>query len=550
MPLSNLEKDIDIDCQAVSITILSQPLVIWKSSSSPSKYSVFADICPHRRAPLSSGKIIHRQNKSSDDKMINTTSTLACRYHGWEFDSNGSCTAIPMMTTKITGKSKSDTPITKSSGVSKAFCALSYPTKQHDGLLWVYMDPTDSDPPPLPAAFQSEGVGNCDDSSNRSGDPATTPSTTTTTWSVNVFPVSFMSMIENSFDPSHAPFTHETIHPVANNKKKNAMMFGAFSSSSAIPMEKYEVIKNLNDNGDNDAKAEDDGISRDGFVVKHTPYQQQPGQSSSSPTIEQSLTERKFVAPYTNIAQLPFGKTTLHFVPSTDGMTLVYGGGRMFAGPTNKKKSLVSKIVPSKIQSIAKDFMHFYFTNLAEGSYRFYNQDVQIMQGQDRRKMMYQGSSNNDFWDDMYPTPSDIGVKTFQTWMRRFGGRPSFVMPSKSSLDSSSSLSSPLTLLSAWDRHAKYCPHCKNTIRRLSKMSRVSNAVSSWTLRGSVLSSMLSLLLPRNNTKIIALTTAVGFLSFFATSHYIQKLVSDILGRVFATPATVPEYQLMQIYSK
>mmetsp|Transcript_58499 Transcript_58499/g.143096 ORF Transcript_58499/g.143096 Transcript_58499/m.143096 type:complete len:682 (+) Transcript_58499:117-2162(+) len=570
MPLANLDEydeNNDIDSQGpVPITILDQPLVIWKSSSSSSSssYSVFADICPHRRAPLSSGKLINHQNENSSTD--NDSKTLACRYHGWEFDSKGSCTNIPMMKqASSNSKSKNQSQSKRRLSLSKAFCATSYPTKEHDGLLWVYMNPTESNPPPLGAElFQ-----------NNSGDESST-STTTTSWSLNVAPVSFMSMIENSFDPSHAPFAHETVDL---RKRKNKTVF-TFSSKNAIPIDKYEVVVNnsneLNSSDDHPRKdptqtRKNDGPSRDGFVVRHTPYQRQAGPSRDPSASSQTSTwtERTFVAPYTTIAKLPFGTTTLHFVPSTAGSTLIYVGGRVFDGPSNKKKSIISKLIPSKIQSIAKDFRHFWSTSMSIGSYRFYNQDIQLMQGQDYRKMItrskmatHKNNGENHFWDDMFPTTSDVGVKTFQKWMKRYGGYPTFVMPSSSS--SSLSLLPP-TFLSAWDRHAKYCPQCKNTIRRLSKVSMLSRRVSRWSLRGSVVGSALLLLSSLCGTvtkcngskavimlmmRNIAIPSSIVFLSIFATSQYIHQLCSDILEKVFATPTTVPEYQLMQIYSK
>lgn len=42
---------------------------------------VARDVCPHRRAPLSSGDVIDGQ--------------LRCAYHGWTFDGAGRCTSIP-----------------------------------------------------------------------------------------------------------------------------------------------------------------------------------------------------------------------------------------------------------------------------------------------------------------------------------------------------------------------------------------------------------------------------------------------------------------------
>ena len=44
---------------------------------------VFVDVCPHRFARLSDGAIV-------DD-------CLRCPYHGWQFDSEGSCAHVPAL---------------------------------------------------------------------------------------------------------------------------------------------------------------------------------------------------------------------------------------------------------------------------------------------------------------------------------------------------------------------------------------------------------------------------------------------------------------------
>lgn len=56
-----------------AITLLGQHFVIWQPKHSD-QYLVFQDLCPHRLAPLSEGRI--------DEQ----TGQLMCSYHGWQFD--------------------------------------------------------------------------------------------------------------------------------------------------------------------------------------------------------------------------------------------------------------------------------------------------------------------------------------------------------------------------------------------------------------------------------------------------------------------------------
>lgn len=488
MPMNYLDDDDDMETEAVPITILDVPLAIWRSKSSSGndrhEYSVVADVCPHRRAPLSSGKILPQKN--SEDKNDSITKTLACRYHGWQFNNEGSCIKIPMM----------DSPT-----LSKAFCAKAYPTQQRDGLLWVYMDPTDTSPPALPAPVMAD-----DDNAIQQY-----------SYSLNVFPVSYQSMIENSFDPSHAPFTHEALDPT----KKS---FFSYLSSNAIPMEKYDLAKDTEGN---------EIFSKGGFTVEHTPYM------ASDKKQQAQITTRKFIAPCTNVAQLPFFNTTLHFVPSKAGETLVYGGGITAGSPKMlQDHKILSKILPKKIIIVLEEFMHFYFTNLADFAYRFYNQDVQIMQGQDSRKMR-----SGQRWSDMYPSNSDKGVQFFQRWMTRFGGRPSFTMPA--ALANYDSMSSSVRIPSAWDRHAKYCPQCKRTIRRLTKVAQVSTKVSSGGMVAALASLCLSCLV---KTRI--LSVSICFLALSLAAKSLAAKARGFQEKVFASPSQVPELQLMEIYSR
>ena len=70
------------------------------------------DNCPHRGVPLSCGLF--------DGERIQ------CCYHGWEFDTKGVCKKIPALT--------ADSPIQ----VNK-IKAPSYPCKEVNGIIWVYM---------------------------------------------------------------------------------------------------------------------------------------------------------------------------------------------------------------------------------------------------------------------------------------------------------------------------------------------------------------------------------------------------------------------------
>lgn len=66
--------------EPMRVELLGEALVVVRLNG---ELRVFRDVCPHRFARLSDGRVI-------DD-------TIQCPYHGWQFDSNGHCVAIPAL---------------------------------------------------------------------------------------------------------------------------------------------------------------------------------------------------------------------------------------------------------------------------------------------------------------------------------------------------------------------------------------------------------------------------------------------------------------------
>ena len=72
----------DVAAAPVPITLLGRRHVLWRRADG--RIVASADRCPHREAPLSAGHL--------DDGC------LVCPYHGWTFDGDGICIAIPSAT--------------------------------------------------------------------------------------------------------------------------------------------------------------------------------------------------------------------------------------------------------------------------------------------------------------------------------------------------------------------------------------------------------------------------------------------------------------------
>ena len=453
LPMSFIN-DLKLDEKPFAITLLNQDLVIWKTAAG--EFSILQDTCPHRRAQLSTGKIYN--------------DTLACRYHGWEFDKQGACAKIPMMPQQQQ-QDQEDNKL-----LSKAFCVNGYTTQIGAGMLWIYMDPSQENPAPL-----SPEILNQEDSDN-------------VMFSLGANPISWQSLIENSFDPSHAPFTHE------------GPGFGMdYSPDTAIPITEYEFTQK---------------ISKSGFALRHTPYQLMEG---APPGADKAQTTREFISPITSITKSPMFNSTIYFVPIRPGETLTIGS---FASASGGKAA-------PKMPKFVQDAVHFFLFTLGDGMIRFLSQDRVIMQAQDRRKMM----TDNMKWEDMYPTQSDRGVKAMQTWARKFG-RPFFTMPKEGVEEGRQ--------MSVWDRHAKYCPECHRSIARVAAVKQKGMAMSNITFLSSLVGVLVSAVWKKASSSL--LKSALVLLILSVGMRYLSNACSTVLERVFVNPSHLPKYQMMNIY--
>ena len=122
------------------------------------------DICPHRGVPLSAGKILPEN-------------TVECPYHGWRFRRDGVCSAIPSL---VDGQEMDPEKIR----------VRSYPVREQDGLIWVYVaakpgTPPKTEPPRVPV-----------EKPNRAGRRR------------RVFPCDIDHAVIGLMDPAHGPYVH------------------------------------------------------------------------------------------------------------------------------------------------------------------------------------------------------------------------------------------------------------------------------------------------------------------------------------------------------
>ncbi len=93
------------------VMLLGEPVLIGRMKNGEA--FALRDICPHRGVPLSAGKVM-------------AENTVECPYHGWRFRADGVCALIPSI---VSGQDLE----------AERIKVRSYPLREQDGLIWVYM---------------------------------------------------------------------------------------------------------------------------------------------------------------------------------------------------------------------------------------------------------------------------------------------------------------------------------------------------------------------------------------------------------------------------
>ncbi len=113
--------------------ILGEPVLLGRGRKGEA-YAI-RDICPHRAAPLSAGKL----TAEADGRE-----SVECPYHGWRFGTDGACTAIPSLVAD------------QAMDVSK-IRVRRFPVRESQGLVFIWMasdargaGEPDYDPPVFP----------------------------------------------------------------------------------------------------------------------------------------------------------------------------------------------------------------------------------------------------------------------------------------------------------------------------------------------------------------------------------------------------------------
>ncbi len=146
------------------VMLLGEPVLIGRMKDGEA--FALRDICPHRGVPLSAGKVMPE-------------GAVECPYHGWRFKADGQCSLIPSLVGGEAIKAES-------------IRVRSYPVREQDGLLWVYM--------------AAEGHENA---APRGEPPKVGVPNATPRWSISqTFRCAIDHAVIGLMDPAHAPYVH------------------------------------------------------------------------------------------------------------------------------------------------------------------------------------------------------------------------------------------------------------------------------------------------------------------------------------------------------
>lgn len=160
-----------------AIQLLGKELVLWQAGSD--QWHCFEDSCPHRLAPLSEGR-------------VESDGTLLCAYHAWRFDSQGNCVSIPQSKDKETEAKNCS---------NKKACAVSYPTQERQGLLWVW--PESGQEAQVESQLKTPRIiPELEEGSDR---------VVQLFWNIRDLPYGWDFFMENVADPAHVPVSHHGI---------------------------------------------------------------------------------------------------------------------------------------------------------------------------------------------------------------------------------------------------------------------------------------------------------------------------------------------------
>jgi phthalate 4,5-dioxygenase len=172
------------DSDPIRVKLLGEELVAFRDTNG--SVGLLAQNCPHRGASLFFGR--------------NEEAGLRCVYHGWKFDTDGTCVDMPNEPAESDFKHKVK--------------ATAYPTEERGGLIWAYMGP-DPHRAPAPPALEFTHVPESHRYPTK-----------------RIQFCSYLQNVEGEVDSSHVSFLHSKPNSAADSA-------GITADASLTPLPNY-----------------------------------------------------------------------------------------------------------------------------------------------------------------------------------------------------------------------------------------------------------------------------------------------------------------------
>jgi pheophorbide a oxygenase len=386
-PVSLIE---DLDASVPTpFQLLGRELVVWKDSQG--EWRVFLDKCPHRLAPLSEGR-------------LDESGMLQCSYHGWSFQGDGSCGAIP--------QAAKEGPEAKARFSPRA-CAVSYPTRVSQGLLFVWPDEkgwetaAKATPPMLPAEFDD-------------------PRYSTVTIQRDLF-YGYDTLMENVSDPSHIDFAHHKV--TGRRDRAKPLPFKVFKSGSW------------------------------GFT----------GANNDTPTISSGFYPPCY---FENKIELPvklpiLGDQKWEILICSFNIPMAPGKTRSIV--CSARNFFQFSMPGNKWWQLTPRWYEHWTSNLV------YDGDMIVLQGQEKGFLNHKGDVNAEYTKLTFtPTQADRFVLAFRSWLKRHGkGGPEWFPEAKVGLPPPSTVLSKREMLDRAEQHTLICSSCRQAQKNFQLWQKI-----------------------------------------------------------------------------
>jgi len=258
-----------------AVKLLGQDLVLFKNAQGA--FGLLDRDCPHRGADLAYGR--------------NEGDGLRCPFHGWKFDVTGQCLETPAEP--------------KGSVLCTRIKQRNYPVQERSGILFAWMGPEGSVPPPLPEldCFKAPG--------------------THTFAFKGLWHCNWLQAFEVGIDPAHASFLHRFFNDASLEDTYGKQFRGA--SAGEIEGEKWPMTKVMRE------------FDKPDISFSEMPY---GFQLTTLRPLNEKLTHVRITnALFPNTFVIPLSETmtiTQMHVPVDDTRTYWYAVFTSFADPVNK----------------------------------------------------------------------------------------------------------------------------------------------------------------------------------------------------------------------